>query len=274
MSTVSSLQYAAFVDIMGFAHGHDLLADDDAQNLAICMAGDWTRHPKLSDPAKVLFVRYSRFHELFDDLVSKTSALTISVSFSDSGFVAANDRDAVINFARNMMCGCYEARVPTRIGIGYGTVGHATFSISLRPDLLSAQSQIFGTAIVRAYHASESKNAKGFRVLLHPSAQSEWDERLGEWEYPQLPADEQSKDSVRELNFLRVGDGGNHWDHCRGAVDEMRKWFSNERAECHYDGTVRTLDRFERERRTRFAEADAEGPIYILRHKLGDVKET
>jgi hypothetical protein len=47
-----SLQYTAFVDLMGFADGQESLAMEDAQRLTRVMAGEWLLHPELSDPGR------------------------------------------------------------------------------------------------------------------------------------------------------------------------------------------------------------------------------
>jgi hypothetical protein len=270
------LQYAAFVDLMGFADGQDSLDDAEAERLARVMSGEWMLQPDLSDPAKVLYVRYAAFHSIFQKVANEfpSGPVRMSVAFSDSGFVADVFRERTIDFANTMMRRCYRERIPVRIGIGRGSVGFARFSNSFGHDTMAAEAQICGTAIVRSYRAFESKTAKGFRALLHPSAVLPNDDRPTNWGIPKLPEAEQSVSCLHELNFLQSDDDGDsHWDDFRSSIDYMRQWLNiSAKALLHYDGSVRTLDRFERDLRNRFGKNDA--VIRVYRHQLSDLNET
>jgi hypothetical protein len=240
-----ALQYTAFVDIMGFADGQESLAIEDAERLTRVMAGEWLLHPELSNPAKTLFVRYEQFHEFFEAACRELSGqLALKVSFSDSGFVAALDRRAILQIAAKIIQDCYRNVIPIRIGIGRGTVGYATFSVALTERRVAAQSQIFGTGIIRAYRAHNCV-AKGFRVFLHPSAELPEDDELS-WLLPRLEPEDQCDLCVRELNFMYQGQGGNHdWLYFDGAVDAMCAGVTHPRALLHCDASARALERFE-----------------------------
>src|SRR5690348_4170021 len=97
----------------------------------------------MSQAAKWIFHRYSRFHECFDDAVQRASrTLDLSVSFSDSGVVAASDMTSVISVAVEMMQESYKRRIPIRVGVAHGTLASLTFSHSSKATgQVSAQSQ-------------------------------------------------------------------------------------------------------------------------------------
>ena len=241
-----ALQYTAFIDLMGFADGQEALADEDAHRLACVMSGEWLLHPELSNAAKTLYVRYSRFHEWFDETTREVSEdLTLRVSFSDSGFIAASNRGPILRIAAQIIQKCYNGRIPIRIGIGRGTVGRATFSSTFASGRLSAQSQFFGTGIVRSYRA-QSCEAKGFRVFLHSSAEMPKDEEQA-WLLPRLDKDEKAAGCVRELNFMYRGERGNDhdWLYLNRALDDMRDGVTSHKALLHYDASARALKRFE-----------------------------
>ena len=161
--------------------------------------------------------------------------------FSDSAFVVAPAIATVGRLAKAIMNGCYEQRIPIRIGIGFGGYARLAFSTRALPSgLLIIESPFLGSAIVRAYAAQEK--APGFRIFIHPSAAQQLQTR---WLCVDLPPEERTATRVQELNFLDMHRNPDlpepaDWDADLAA---MRAGVTDARAIQHHDTTASALRR-------------------------------
>jgi hypothetical protein len=145
--------------------------------------GAWTlRHPTrtfesgpnehgfLQSGTTPLQSRVVRFQVVLDQMFSQQSRWGVSGQvFSDCAYVDVKTSVRAARAAEDLMLDFIRNHVPVRMGIGRGTYYSFRHSIENVDSQTVTKALFAGTAVVNA-HAAEQCGAKGFRILVHPSA--------------------------------------------------------------------------------------------------------
>jgi hypothetical protein len=190
-----------FFDLLGFA--------------ALTEAGWNVAEPQLFDTRPIAddaATTFKRFHLALDDALAAHGRMSPAKAmiFSDCGFIvkAEDESTGTLWFAADLMRRFLLARVPVRMGIGFGSFDGLRFSSDTAGDVILNRSMFGGTGVVRA-NAAESKGGKGMRIFLHPSMELE----PGGLNpiAPILPLSEPSPYAKWELDYLHPEiDRGDH----------------------------------------------------------------
>lgn len=181
-----------FFDILGFA--------------ALTEAGWQVAEPEPFDRTPIAddaATTFKRFHSALDEALEAhgRSSPAKAMIFSDCGFIVKieDHSTGTLWFAADLMRRFLVARVPVRMGIGFGSFDALRFSSDTAGDIILNRSMFAGTGVVRA-NAAESKGGKGMRIFLHPSMETEAGglNRIA----PILPLSKPSAYAKWELDYL------------------------------------------------------------------------
>ena len=120
------------------------------------------------------FNTFNRFHRILEQSVFSHSlnGAVRAMLFSDCAFLEFGASLLASAAATELMRSFICERVPVRMGIGRGTFYPIKFSTDITDSTIITCSRFVGTAVVRA-SAAERCGGKGFRIFVHPSAESE-----------------------------------------------------------------------------------------------------
>ena len=239
--------YAIFADMMGFADALEQLSPSQHEQLEQSfMYSDAEIMPLERVDAPGLVFRNQRYFaesvKRFTELSLHRGAIHSVILFSDSAYVVARDVRHTTMLAVDLMCELLSLSVPLRIGIGRGTFSRLSFSAFTHPDgFLSVEAPFAGTSIVNAFRAESSRDACGFRILVHPSAVAQ-----NSRQFVSLPPEEASDFATHEVNFMSPRWPLNVRPSSRPTpevIERLRESVRSPRALRHYDATIAMMRR-------------------------------
>jgi hypothetical protein len=247
-------QFVAFVDILGFRAlvlGHRVprsstLAPLDRMGFdaTIDLLGDLD---DLRSPLRRCFVS---FHEILRTQLNKANSgddLT-AVVFSDSFFLATEDWYPCLRFCQAFMRSCIAAKIPVRMGVGYGSFSSNRFAIETMKGMRIVSTEFLGSAVVFATDAE--KAVKGMRIALHPTVLPTIGYTNAKpYKFLSLPAEECSEAAIHELNYsdssFLIGeapDGDTAASLLRYVADMKGHAPALPHIQVHYEQTSRALE--------------------------------
>jgi hypothetical protein len=140
--------------------------------------------------------RVVRFQHVIDSMIRTQSGFggVSAQVFSDCAYVDVSTSLRAVRVAVDLMQEFISMEVPVRMGLGRGTYYSFKYSIENTGVEMVTKALFAGTAVVNAYGA-EQCGAKGWRVLVHPSVES--DLANGRSDEPLMPL-------PKELNGVKV----------------------------------------------------------------------
>ena len=111
--------------------------------------------------------RLQRFHDVLESRISLEQPNHAMV-FSDCAFGVFYTPTACADFAVSLMRGFLQAKVPVRMGLGFGTFSSLGTTSAIRDRSTVVRAMFAGTSIVRAV-AAEACGGKGMRIFVDRS---------------------------------------------------------------------------------------------------------
>ncbi len=252
-ATALKESFVVFVDMLGFGDLLEREAEsvDDLRPVFKSADGlDFTDAEAPESSSSELVRRFTQFHRCLNSARERIQAdrAGVVLVFSDSAFLQTPSLKRATDVARELMRNLIFRDVPTRIGIGHGSLSILRFMSDSSTQVACHVSQFLGVGVVRA-HAAEQCGAKGMRILLHPAL----DELVGTEAIPMVISVEPPPSRVpvaMELNYLYESghpqhrfSGGKDLDALMfGIVRRMMKGSAGT-ARIHYIETFHALNR-------------------------------
>jgi hypothetical protein len=231
---VESLHRAVlYIDLLGFAalvesRGEQFVFDGGVRFGSIAPACDPVTN------------RLSLFHKVLECKIAAEQP-NYAMVFSDCSFTAFYTTAACARFAAALMREFLIARVPVRMGLGFGTFQSGGTSTAVNGRSTVVRSNFAGTSVVRAV-AAESCGAKGMRIFADASfsdAHLRTDAESQQHRLIRMP--NQCKAVFFELDYLSHA-AGELINSCAAAVREMSREALPE-YQNHYSETLAAFSR-------------------------------
>ena len=149
-----------YLDLLGFA----ALVEANPEQLATDAIDTAKWQTLTSDPASE---RLAAFHEIVETKIV-TEQPNHAMVFSDCAFGVFYTPTACAEFSAILMQDFLRAKVPVRMGLGFGTFHSGGTSTSFTGRSTVVRSMFGGTSVVRAVTA-EGCGGKGMRIFAHSS---------------------------------------------------------------------------------------------------------
>jgi hypothetical protein len=172
-------RFLVFADMLGFATLTEENAIDIARLRISSHPGSWNWDDIVSKPKNPLTEAFSSFHSAVKGgiTIAEIHEAVTAITFSDSVFFAGANLPIVAGFAIDLAHSLLCLKVPVRMGLAKGSFAALRFRSDVSLDGGDHAAQFLGTAVVRA-HRAEACGVKGMRILVHPSIESMFGERL------------------------------------------------------------------------------------------------
>ena len=191
-------------------------------------------------PTNLAARRLSLFNQVLESNISSEQPNHAMV-FSDCAFGVFYTPTACADFAVTLMQGFLRAKVPVRMGLGFGTFRTLGTTSTFRDASTVVRAMFGGTSIVRAV-AAETCGGKGMRIFAHGSFSEVFDvTRIGERRRKLLPVPAQLGAVSCELEYVSET-GPERVDDWVANIHEMARSAPTE-VQDHYSQTLAALSR-------------------------------
>ncbi len=183
-----------FVDLLGFA---ELTRRNPTRILEWGPDHKGWTHSRTTE----LQTRVQRFQQLLDRILSEQNALgeLSGEIFSDCAYVDAGTTARAAMVAVDLMQAAIRVEVPVRMGLGRGTFYAFKHSVETSGVQVISKALFAGTAVINS-HDAERCGAKGCRILVHPSVETDLNETRSSEVLVPLPAE--TKAAKSEMCYL------------------------------------------------------------------------